>query len=166
MTTLEKFIEPLYTGSPEEIIETFPALMNAIKMIHTISRYYNTSNKMTGLFVKITNQIIVNCKTRILGSDYNENKDQIWDYEPTKLISIFKECINLFNSYKQNYLKTKHKAEELAKSRHWDFDDAVIFHKQDFFIKRLKKLIELFTTIDQFNTLEKHTNLEGMEELT
>ena len=55
LNTLEKFIEPLYSGTPEEITETFPALMNAIKMIHTISRYYNTSNKMTGLFVKITN---------------------------------------------------------------------------------------------------------------
>ena len=62
LTTLEKFIEPLYSRTPEEIIETLPALMNAIKMIHTISRYYNTSNKMTGLFVKITNQIITKCK--------------------------------------------------------------------------------------------------------
>ena len=43
LSTLEKFIEPLYTGTPDEIIETLPALMNAIKMIHTISRHYNTS---------------------------------------------------------------------------------------------------------------------------
>ncbi|MCP4294558.1 MAG: hypothetical protein GY786_03025 [Proteobacteria bacterium] len=55
LTTLEKFLEPLYTGSPLDIIETLPALMNAIKMIHTISRYYNTSSKMTGMFQKITN---------------------------------------------------------------------------------------------------------------
>lgn len=55
LSTLDKFIEPLYTGTPEDIIETLPALMNAIKMIHTISWYYNTSSKMTGLFRKITN---------------------------------------------------------------------------------------------------------------
>lgn len=40
--------------------------MNAIKMIHTIARFYNTSDKMTGLFIKITNQMIKNCKDRIL----------------------------------------------------------------------------------------------------
>ncbi len=65
-----------------------------------------------------------------------------------------------------NYDITKKKAAELAKSRHWDFDNAVIFNKLDFFIKRINKLIELFTTIKQFNTLEKHKNLEGMSDLT
>ena len=55
LVTLEKFIEPLKFGTPQEIIETLPALMNAIKMIHTIARYYKSSQKMTNLFVKITN---------------------------------------------------------------------------------------------------------------
>lgn len=55
LTTLEKFIEPLYTGDPQQIIDTLPALMNAIKMINTIARFYNTGDKMTGLFIKITN---------------------------------------------------------------------------------------------------------------
>ena len=163
LTTLEKFIEPLYSGSPDDIIETLPALMNAIKMIHTISRYYNTSSKMTGLFLKITNQIINNCKKRILGE---KSYDQIWTFDPKTLIEIFNTCIVLAQKYKMNYEQTKKKAAELAKSRHWDFDDGVIFNKLNFFIKRIKKLIELFTTIEQFNTLEKHSNLEGMSKLT
>lgn len=40
--------------------------MNSIKMIHTIARYYNTNERMTGLFAKITNQMITNCKHNIL----------------------------------------------------------------------------------------------------
>ena len=36
--TLEKFIEPLYIGDPVTIVDTLPALMNSIKMIHTIAR--------------------------------------------------------------------------------------------------------------------------------
>lgn len=55
LTTLEKFIEPLYDGTPDTIKDTLPALMNSIKMIHTIARYYNTNDRMTGLFIKITN---------------------------------------------------------------------------------------------------------------
>jgi len=66
LTTLEKFIEPLYKGTPQQIIDALPALMNVIKMIHTIARFYNTADKMTGLFMKITNQMIKNCKERIL----------------------------------------------------------------------------------------------------
>lgn len=49
-------------------MDTLPALMNAIKMIHTIARFYNTADKMTGLFMKITHEMIRNCKNRILNS--------------------------------------------------------------------------------------------------
>jgi dynein heavy chain len=66
LQTLEKFIEPLYEGTPETIKDTLPALMNSIKMIHTIARYYNTNERMTGLFIKITNQMIANCKYNII----------------------------------------------------------------------------------------------------
>jgi dynein heavy chain len=66
LQTLEKFIETLYDGTPETIKDTLPALMNSIKMIHTIARYYNTNECMTGLFIKITNQMISNCKFNII----------------------------------------------------------------------------------------------------
>ncbi len=55
LTTLAKLIEPRYSGTPQQISETLPALMNSVKMIHTIARYYNTTEKMTQLFMKITN---------------------------------------------------------------------------------------------------------------
>jgi dynein heavy chain, axonemal len=41
--TLERFIDPLYTGNSETITDTLPALMNSIKMIHTIARSVHTS---------------------------------------------------------------------------------------------------------------------------
>ena len=66
LQTLDKFIEPLYFGTPASIKEQLPALMNSIKMIHTIARYYNTNERMTGLFQKITNQMILNCKFNII----------------------------------------------------------------------------------------------------
>ncbi len=36
------------------------------QMIHTIARFYNTSDKMTGLFIKITNQMVKNCREKII----------------------------------------------------------------------------------------------------
>ena len=38
------------------MVETIPGLVNAIRMIHSISRFYNTSERMTSLFVKVSNQ--------------------------------------------------------------------------------------------------------------
>lgn len=54
--------------------------MNAIKMIHTIARFYNTSDKMTGLFIKITNQMIKNCKEKII--PVGTKPEDVWKRDP------------------------------------------------------------------------------------
>jgi len=65
LSTLERFTQPLYSGNPEAIIESLPALMNNVKMMLTIARYYSTQEHMTTLFVKITNQMIKTCKKNV-----------------------------------------------------------------------------------------------------
>lgn len=66
--------------------------MNAIKMIHTIARFYNTSDKMTGLFIKITNQMIKNCKDKILP---NKKVEDVWKRDPAEVIEVLGSCIKL-----------------------------------------------------------------------
>lgn len=67
-------------------------------MVHTIARFYNTSDKMTGLFMKITNQMIKNCKERIL--DGSRKPDELWKREPSQLIDTLHQCIKLYREYK------------------------------------------------------------------
>ncbi len=66
---LRSVIEPLYTEAPDTIIETLPALMNTLKMIHTLSRHYGTEVRMTNLFQRILNQMINRCKNEIYGGN-------------------------------------------------------------------------------------------------
>ena len=56
LATLEKHLEALYQGAPTAMIDCLPGLLNNIKMMLTIARYYNTTERMTNLFRKITNQ--------------------------------------------------------------------------------------------------------------
>ena len=76
LTTLEKSFEPLYNGTPAAIIENVPAMMNNIKMLHAIARYYGTPERMSTLFAKISVQMIANCRAYILapGKLYDQDK--------------------------------------------------------------------------------------------
>jgi dynein heavy chain len=175
LQTLEKFIEPLYDGTPETIKDTLPALMNSIKMIHTIARYYNTNERMTGLFIKITNAMIANCKKNILEFRYKKlnipiKKNQeptdieLWDhdkYPPEELIPVLQTCIDLHHAYIKQYEFTKERLMNMPKGKQFEFSPNQIFGKFDLFCRRVNKLIELFGTIQQFKTLEKH-NLENI----
>ncbi|NXO76918.1 DYH5 protein, partial [Sitta europaea] len=60
--TLDKLFGPLAYASPV-MMEHIPRLMNTVCMIYCTSPYYNTSEHMTSLFLKITNQMINTCKT-------------------------------------------------------------------------------------------------------
>lgn len=165
LTTLEKFIEPLYDGTPETIKDTLPALMNSIKMIHTIARYYNTNDRMTDLFKKITNQMILNCKSAILRGEQSD--DKLWDpakFPPETLIPVLESCINLNLAYQENYDSTKRKLMNMPKGKQFEFSPNQIFGKFDLFCRRVSKLIDLFSTIQQFRALGNH-NLENIEEI-
>jgi len=182
LQTLEKFIEPLYDGSPQSIKDTLPALMNSIKMIHTIARYYNTNERMTGLFIKITNQMISNCRFTIInfrriklglpppqaakGGKTNMVDDTVlWnhdDYPPDELIEVLQSCLDLKDAYVRQYEFTKERLQNVPKAKQFDFNPTQIFGKLELFCRRITKLKELFSTIKQFKTLEKH-NLENIQ---
>ena len=49
----------------------------------------------------------------------------------------------------------------MPKGKQFEFSPNQIFGKFELFCRRVSKLIELFGTIHQFKTLEKH-NLEGI----
>lgn len=176
LQTLEKFIEPLDNGTPEGIKEILPALMNSIKMIHTIARYYNTNERMTGLFAKITTSMINTCKLTILNFAKTRkgevpkkgappSDEVLWEHEkypPDELIPVFKSCIDLNKAYQKQYEFTKERLMNLATGKQFEFSPNQIFGRFDLFCRRISKLIELFGTIQQFRTLGQH-KLENID---
>lgn len=52
----------------------------------------------------------------------------------------------------------------MPKGKQFDFSKNQIFGKFELFCRRINKLIDMFSTVRQFNSLAKH-NLEDMDDL-
>ena len=135
--------------------------MNALKMIHTISRYFGTTERMTKLLMKITNQMISNCKLSINGKDH---QDRIWDKSLTQLLEAIEKCLQLNEEYQEQYRLTKEKLMTTIKGKQFDFSETQIFGKFDLFCRRLIKLMDMFSSMQQFRSLAQQ-RFEGLEPL-
>jgi len=47
-------------------MDVLPRLISSVRVIYSISTYYNTSERLTSLFVKITNQLITTCRQALM----------------------------------------------------------------------------------------------------
>jgi dynein heavy chain len=159
LSILDKFLEPLYSGTPATIIETLPVLLNALQMIYTISRHYNTKDRLTRLISKITNQMIANCKQSVLDG---EDMDSLWRKDPLVLIKNLQSCIQLNNAYQDQYRVAKEALAKTADDKQFDLSEPLLFGRFDLFCRRVYKLIDMFRTIHQFRTLSQ-SKFDGLE---
>lgn len=90
--------------------------MNAVRMIHSISQYYNSSERMTSLFLKITNQMINTCKKYI-----KEGYGKLWDIPRNELLDKINESKKLYQEYQNSFQKTREKLKSMENERQWDF---------------------------------------------
>ena len=88
----------MYIGTPSQVIDGLPSLINNIKMMYAIARYYGTNERMTRLFFKITNQMVTLCKEHIL-----EDGPNLWAHDKERLIGKLNLSIALHDAYKQQY---------------------------------------------------------------
>ncbi|CAE7666658.1 Dnah5, partial [Symbiodinium microadriaticum] len=160
--TLRKFIEPLYVGNPVTAVDALPALLNSVKMIHSIARYFSTTERMTDLFVRITNQMIANCRRWVLSLDEGASREDLWRKPPRPLVERFQDCIDLNKAYQETYRAVKEKVDAGARGKRFDFSEPAIFGRFDLFCRRALKLAHMFRTIAEFTEIAQH-KLEGFE---
>ncbi|XP_063079703.1 dynein axonemal heavy chain 8-like isoform X2 [Engraulis encrasicolus] len=158
--TLEKVCQPLYNNDPVTMAKSVQNLINAIRMIHSVSRYYNTSKRMTSLFIKVTNQMVTACRAYITDSGSN----RIWDQDTEVVLKKIEECISLFREYQSCFHKTKKETLERPGEQPFEVSEMYIFGKFEGFSKRLEKISQMIFAIKTFSVLSKST-IEGIDTL-
>ncbi|KAL2085437.1 hypothetical protein ACEWY4_018757 [Coilia grayii] len=157
--TLEKFFRPLGKCTPTSMLEHIPNLINSIRMIHNVSHYYNTSEHMTSLFVKITNQMVTTCKAYL-----SQGAAKIWDQDRKELLKRISECFRLNQEYQQCFQRVREKLRENPQNRQFEFSENYIFGKFDTFCKRLEKIADVAGTLEDLSSLQ-HIKVEGTEKI-
>ena len=114
------------------MLDSIPGLINAIRMINSYSRYYNTSERMTALFVKVTNQMITACRAYITESGYYK----IWDQEQDIVLKKLEDCQRLNQEYQCCFQKTKEILTNHPDERPFDFSEMYMFGKFNNFCRR------------------------------
>ncbi|KAF6770125.1 hypothetical protein AHF37_11499 [Paragonimus kellicotti] len=85
------------------MIEGLPKLVNTIKLIYNVSTHYNTAEKITSLFIKVTNQMIKACKLHIS----NRNQDTIWTQPKEQLFRKLTASCRLNEAYQSVFHRVK-----------------------------------------------------------
>ena len=114
------------------MLDAIPGLMNAIRMINSYSRYYNTSERMTALFVKVTNQMITACRAHITERGFYK----IWDLERPVVLRKLADSIRLNQEYQLCFQRTKECVQGHPDERPFDFSEMYIFGKFNNFCRR------------------------------
>ena len=80
------------------------------------------------------------------------------------VLETIEKCLQLNESYQENYRITKEKMLAAPKGKQFDFSEMQIFGKFDLFCRRLIKLMDMFSTVQQFKSLAEQ-KFEGLETL-
>lgn len=147
LTSLNRHFEVLYTGTPQLISEELSFMFSKLKIVRVMSKYLQDRTNMTGLLVKITNQMIGRCR------DYLNESGDIWGQDPAAFIAKVEECLQLNHQCQVQYRTTKHERTGALKELPFIFDEDTIFAKFQHFSADLRKLAEIFKAKLQFDTL-------------
>jgi dynein heavy chain len=99
------------------MMDLLPRLIGAIRVIYSISTYYNTSERLTSLFVKITNQMITTCRAYVARGTVQ----RLWELPHAELVSRLKECIALNAEYQLQFRRAKERLKETPEERQFEF---------------------------------------------
>ncbi|XP_050507714.1 dynein axonemal heavy chain 5 [Diabrotica virgifera virgifera] len=153
---LETKCHSLYLDDPVKMRSSIMGLLQTVRLIHSVSQFYNTSERTSALMVKITNQMIETCKDYITC----RGQESIWSQERPHMKEKLTHCIILNRVYRKTYNIVK--AQPFLPGQHqFNFSENYVFGKFDAFCRRLMKIIAMFDLIDDYSGLFQR-RMEGL----
>jgi dynein heavy chain len=143
MGLLREPCDALALATPTELPAILPELLSRIRVIWSISKFYNTEERLTALLRKLSSEIISRgCASlsvaSILGGDVEGS------------LAALAAAIEGGEQWKAIYRRTVAAIARTVGCRPWTFDEATIFAEADAFVQRCRDLTEVCRGQQQF----------------
>uniref|UniRef100_A0A2K6FUI5 Dynein axonemal heavy chain 2 n=1 Tax=Propithecus coquereli TaxID=379532 RepID=A0A2K6FUI5_PROCO len=135
LSILKEPYQELAFMRPKDISNKLPKLISLIRIIWVNSPHYNTRERLTSLFRKMSNEIIRLCCQAI-------SLDRIFEGYVISSKEDLRGCISCCHAWKDHYLRAVQMHTQFS-SRGWVLDQTSIFAQVDAFVQRCKDLIEV-----------------------
>ncbi|XP_043393066.1 dynein axonemal heavy chain 2 isoform X2 [Chelonia mydas] len=135
LSILKEPFQELSTLRPKDIPDKLPHLISLVRIIWVNSPYYNTRERITALFRKMSSKIIQMCCQDI-------SLDRIFEGYVVSSRQSLHDCISCMNAWKDCYLYAAQMHNRLS-GKGWVLDQTSIFAQVDAFVQRCKDLLEV-----------------------
>ncbi|XP_074081620.1 dynein axonemal heavy chain 2 isoform X1 [Macrotis lagotis] len=135
LSILKEPYQELAVLQPKDIPNKFPLLLSLIRIIWVNSPFYNSRERLTSLFRKMSNEIIRLCCHDI-------SLDRIFEGYVNSSKESLHNCIACCQAWKDHYMQAVQLHTQYS-SRGWVLDQTSIFAQVDAFVQRCKDLIEV-----------------------
>ncbi|XP_045081518.1 dynein axonemal heavy chain 2 isoform X2 [Coregonus clupeaformis] len=147
LSLLREPCEEMAQLKPREVAPKLAHVLNLIRLIWVNSVYYNTRERLTALFRKMSNEIIRLCCRDI-------SLDRIFQGYVVSSKQTLNDCIQCCLAWKELYLHTSQLHHKYS-SKGWVLDQTSIFALVDAFVQRCKDLLEVCDCQQQFARREE-----------
>jgi len=144
MSTLERHFKNINSGNLNTIIETIPSMMNSLRMIWIVSRYYGKDGRLAGLMQLIAKEIAEKVSEAL-------KVHTLLKKPPTEAIPLINKGKEVLTLWQQEFLKAKAKVDESTSAR-WDFARQKLFDDTEYMVGVCEQLLEVMHTVDEFNS--------------
>ncbi|KAM9407837.1 LOW QUALITY PROTEIN: dynein axonemal heavy chain 2 [Salvelinus alpinus] len=147
LSLLREPCEEMAQLKPREVVPKLAHILNLIRLIWVNSVYYNTRERLTALFRKMSNEIIRLCCRDI-------SLDRIFQGYVVSSKQTLNDCIQCCLAWKELYLHASQLHHKYS-SKGWVLDQTSIFALVDAFVQRCKDLLEVCDCQQQFARREE-----------
>ncbi|XP_060146269.1 dynein axonemal heavy chain 2 isoform X4 [Globicephala melas] len=135
LSILKEPYQELAFMRPKDISSKLPRLISLIRIIWVNSPHYNTRERLTSLFRKMSNEIIRLCCHAI-------SLDRIFEGYVISSKEDLQGCISCCHAWRDHYLQAVQMHTQFSRWG-WVLDQTSIFAQVDAFVQRCKDLIEV-----------------------